>query len=124
MSRAYTPGGRFSSDFERNSISDGITSELTNPVGTHADWWLFDITDSTIDPIYDVGDNYSAGAGGKVWTGPYIVPVISAKLKQGDTKISQQGFYNADLLHLTVNSTAIQLVFAFSCNSFSCSLDE
>ena len=28
MSRAYTPGGRFNSDFERGSISNGITDDL------------------------------------------------------------------------------------------------
>ena len=110
MSRAYTPGGRFSSDFERNSISDGITSELTNPVGTHAQWWLFDATDSKIDPIYDVGDSYLTGSGGKVWTGPFTIPIVHARLQQGDTKISQQGFYNADYLHLTINAGDLEKI--------------
>lgn len=109
MSRAYTPGGRFQSDFERSSISTGITDDLTNPVGTTVDLWLYDAGASEIDPIYDVGDDYAgAGSGGKIWTGPFTIPAIKALWKQGDTKISQQGFYNADYLHLTLNSLDIE----------------
>jgi hypothetical protein len=110
MSRAYTPGGRFTSDFERGSIFTGITSDLTNPVGTHAEWWLFDSVNTAVDPIYDVGDSYLTGSGGKVWTGPYQIQVIRALIKQGDTKISQQGFYNADYLHLTINALDIEKI--------------
>jgi len=110
MSRAYTPGGRFSSDFERNSISNGITDDLTNPVGTTAWWYIFDFDDSTVDPIYDVGDSYLTGSGGKVWFGPYVIPIIRAVIQQGDSKTSQQGFYNADYLHLTINALDIEKI--------------
>jgi hypothetical protein len=110
MSRAYTPDGRFTSDFERGSISSGITADLTNPVGTHAQWWIYNPTDTAVDPIYDVGDSYLNGSGGKMWTGPYQIQVIRAIIKQGDTKISQQGFYNADYLHLTLNALDIEKI--------------
>jgi hypothetical protein len=40
--RAYTPGGRFDSDFESDAIADGVTADLTNPAGTLAEWWKFD----------------------------------------------------------------------------------
>jgi len=106
--RASNPGGRFTSDFERNSIASGITSDLTNPVGTTAEWWFFDEADTKVDPIYDVGDSYLTGSGGKVWKGPFKVPAIGSILKQGDTKISQQGFYNADYLHLKLNAIDIE----------------
>ena len=52
--RAYTPGGRFDSDFELDSIGDGITADLTNPAGTKAQWWIFNSAASVRDPIYDV----------------------------------------------------------------------
>ena len=110
MSRAYTPGGRFTSDFERGSISTGITNDLTNPVGTHAEWWLYDSANTAVDPIYDVGDSYYNGSGGKMWTGPYQIQIIRSIIKQGDTKISQQGFYNADYLHLTINALDIEKI--------------
>jgi hypothetical protein len=108
MSRSCSPGGRFTSDVEQQSISNGIDADLKRPVGTTCQWWLFDATDTKVDPIYDVGDSYLTGSGGKVWYGPFSVSVISARLQQGDTKISQQGFYNADYLHLTINANDIE----------------
>lgn len=104
MSRACSPGGRFSSDYERCSISSGINADLTNAVGTSVDWWIFNLDTTAVDPIYDTGDNYPLYTDGKQYTGPFTVPVIKAVITQGQTKTSQQGFYNADILHLTLNS--------------------
>ena len=42
MTRACSPGGRFNTDFETQAISNAITMDLRNPVGTLAQWWLFD----------------------------------------------------------------------------------
>jgi hypothetical protein len=108
--RGYSQTGRFTSDFERGTIADGIDTELRNPVGTHAQWWLFDVANTKVDPIYDVGDSYATGSGGRAWTGPFTIPVVRAIIKQGDTKISQQGFYNADYLHLTLNALDIEKI--------------
>jgi hypothetical protein len=97
--RAYTPGGRFSSDFEVDSIQDGIDQDLKNPVGTNALWWVYDPTTTTIDPIYDTGYmDY-----GKSWRGPYKLPIVRAIWGQGEIPQSERGFYSADKLHLTVN---------------------
>lgn len=103
MSRACSPGGRFSSDYERCSISSGINADLTNAVGTSVDWWIFNLDTTAVDPIYDTGDNYPLYTDGKQYIGPFTVPVIKAVITQGQTKTSQQGFYNADILHLTLN---------------------
>ena len=108
--RGYSQTGRFTSDFERGKIADGINTELRNPVGTHAQWWVFDAANTKVDPIYDVGDSYLTGSGGRAWTGPFVIPVVRSIIKQGDTKISQQGFYNADYLHLTLNALDIEKV--------------
>lgn len=108
MSRACSPGGRFTTDFETQAISSAITMDLRNPVGTTAQWWLFNSVLTEVDPIYDTGDNLPSFTGGKMWDGPFTVPIVRAVIKQGQTKTSQQGFYNADLLHLTVNSTDME----------------
>lgn len=97
--RAYTPGGRFDSDFELDSMGDGITADLTNPAGTTAEWWIFDKVNSTKDPVYDV----EPIGGGRLWTGPYVLSVIRASITQGATPVTDRGFYNADTLHLTLN---------------------
>jgi hypothetical protein len=111
MSRACSPGGRFTSDFEANAISSGIDMDLKKPVGTSALWYYYDDTNSVVDPIYDVGAHtpYSP-AKGRVWHGPYTIPLIKAVISQGSTKISQAGFYNADTLHLTINSKDIEKI--------------
>jgi len=101
--RGYTQSGRFDSDFETATIKDGIDTELRNPVGTTAEWWFFDLTDTAIDPIYDVGDSVSTANGGRVWYGPYTIPIVRAVIAQGSAKTSQAGFYKADELHLTIN---------------------
>ena len=97
--RAYTPGGRFDSDFDLDSMGDGITADLTNPAGTLAEWWKFDQINSTTDPVYDVEP---LGVG-RLWTGPFILKIARASITQGATPVTDRGFYNADTLHLTLN---------------------
>ena len=100
MSRAYTPGGRFSTDFEHSEIHDAITKDLTNPVGTNVLWYEFDSASTVVDPIYDVGS--SAGVGRR-WFPPVNVDVIRAVIKHGTVEHSHEGFYNADAVHLTID---------------------
>lgn len=97
--RADRPGGRFTSEFELNAVGDGITYDLTNPAGTNLDWWIYNEGGSTRDPIYDVEPLGT----GRVWVGPYNLPVVRASISQGVSDINQRGFYNADTLHLTLN---------------------
>lgn len=101
--KAYTPGGRFDADFETDLVQDGYDWDLKNPVGTNALWYIFDPVNSTKDPIYDSGD---IGVG-RVWRGPYELPIIRAVISQGKVPQSERGFYNTDTLHLTVNSRDI-----------------
>ena len=89
--RAHSPGGRFDADFETTDILKGVDADLKHPVGTNADWWVFDAVNTTVDPIYDVGQDVSSSMGGKVWTGPYSVPVVRAVIKQGEAKTSAVG---------------------------------
>lgn len=108
--RAYTPGGRFDADFETDDILVGIDTDLKNPVGTSADWYVWDPIATTVDPIYDVGEDVSGAIGGKRWTGPYTVPVVRAVINQGEAPTSAIGYYNADTLHLTFNIEDVQKV--------------
>jgi len=101
--RAYTPGGRFTTDFELNAIADGITADSTNPVGTTAQWWSYNSAASVKDPIYDVEP---VGAG-RVWTGPAILKVIKAIITQGSSAVNERGFYNTDVLSITINMDVI-----------------
>jgi hypothetical protein len=111
MSRASTPGGRFNSDFEIQSNSNGIDADLKRPVGSNLLMYLYDPDNSSVDPIYDVGDNVPAGGAiGKIWKGPFSIPTIRTVITQGSVKISQYGFYNADSLHITLNAVDIEKV--------------
>jgi hypothetical protein len=101
--KAYTPGGRFDADFETTEILAGIDTDLKNPVGTKALWYIYDSINTILDPIYDVGQDISGELGGKRWTGPYSIPVVRAVIKQGSANTSAVGYYNSDTLHLTFN---------------------
>jgi hypothetical protein len=104
--RAYTPGGRFDSDFESDAIADGVTADLTNPAGTLAEWWRFDHVNSTKDTLYDV----EAIGPGRIWIGPKLIRIVRASLTQGASPLNQRGFYNTDKLHLTLNVNDVQAV--------------
>jgi hypothetical protein len=109
MSRACSPGGRFTSDFESDAILTGIDMDLKKAVGTSALWYYYDEVNTVVDPIYDVGGTppYSPPRG-RLWKGPFTIPLIKAVISQGNTKFSQAGYYNADTLRLTMSSKDIE----------------
>ena len=111
--RAYTPGGRFDAEFETNDIISGINADLQRPVGTYAEWWVYDPTNTVIDDVYDVGDV----DGGRAWTGPNRIPVIRSVISQGKVYQNQQGYYNMDTLHLTLNANDIESIHPGVINS-------
>jgi hypothetical protein len=92
-------GSRFTINHERGSIIRGTTKEIVRTVGYELEWWLYDPVATVVDPIYDVGSN----TGGRRWKGPYHIPVINATLTQGMTVPNDRGFYNTDVLTVTVN---------------------
>lgn len=97
--------GRFTIDHERGSIIGGTQKEVVRTVGYDVEWWLFDAVNSLIDPIYDVGSS----AGGRRWIGPTPITVVNASLIQGYTMQSAEGFYNTDVLDLTINMDVIEM---------------
>lgn len=99
MPRAFTPGGRFTSDWETNEITSGISRDLTEPVGTEVLWYEWDSQATSIDPIYDVGADDGVG---RRWKNPVTIPTIRAVIKQGTVEHSHEGFYQSDMLHLTI----------------------
>jgi hypothetical protein len=106
--RSYSPGGRFDADFETDELLIGVDTDLKNPVGTSALWYIYDPVNTVLDPIYDVGQDVTGGVGGKAWTGPFTIPVVRAVIDQGEARTSAVGFYNADTLHLTFNIEDVQ----------------
>lgn len=99
--------GRFSIEHERNSIIAGTTKELVRTVGNVIEWWFYDPVNTVVDPIYDVGA--SSAGGGRRWTGPIDVPVINAAIYQGATPANNdRGFYNTDILRVTINMDVIR----------------
>jgi len=104
--RAYNPGGRFDSDFETNAILDGIASDVQSPAGTLAKWWVFDPVHTVEDPVYDVG----AATGGRMWLGPFDLPVVRAVITQGEIDMSERGFYAGNTLHLTLDAEQVERI--------------
>lgn len=98
--------GRFSIDFERASSVSGVTKELVHTVGTSIDWYIYDKTNSVIDPIYDVGSD--SGSAGRLWKPKITIPVVQANLDQGTTIQDQRGFYNTDTLNVLFNMDVIE----------------
>ena len=97
--------GRFNIPHERDSIIAGTTKEMVNTVGNVIEWWFYDEENTTIDPIYDTADNSS---GGRIWIGPTMVPVINTTIIQGNTAQNDRGFYNTDLLKITINIDMVE----------------
>ena len=103
--------GRFNVQYERGSFVSGTTVELVNTVGQFVDWWIFDPINTDVDPIYDVGS--SIVGGGRKWLTPFTIPVVNAHLQQGATVQSDRGFYNTDLLTITINVDVIENHLSF-----------
>lgn len=98
--RSSAPKGRFSMDYEVDSIRDGIGEDLQRPAGQYIVWHRFDPNATEVDPIYDVGD-YD---GGRRWKFPGLnVPAVSAVVFQGQTLQNERGFYQSDVLRMTLN---------------------
>lgn len=98
--------GRFNVAYERGSNASGINVELVQTVGTFVDWWIFDSVNTVVDPIYDVGS--SVIGGGRKWLTPFTIPVVNARLEQGATVQSDRGFYNTDILTVTINIDVVE----------------
>lgn len=98
--RASSPKGRFTMDYEVDSIRDGIAEDLERPAGQYIHWYRFDPTATEVDPIYGVGDY----GGGRRWVLPgFEVPAISAVIYQGQTIQNERGFYQSDIMRATLN---------------------
>ena len=97
--------GRFNIPHERDSIISGTTKEMVNTVGNVIEWWFYDEENTLVDPIYDTGDNTN---GGRLWIGPTLVPVINTTIMQGVTAQNDRGFYNTDILKITINIDMVE----------------
>jgi hypothetical protein len=97
--------GRFSINHERQSVISGTTKEIVNTVGNKVDWWFYDPINTVVDDIYDVGGN---DTGGRRFLGPISILVANSTINQGVTVQSDRGFYNTDVLSLTINIDLVE----------------
>lgn len=104
--RGSEPGGRFSVDSELDRILTGMTEDLRRPVGGQVPWWRYDVQGSETDDVYDVG---SADTGRR-WLPPLNMPFIVAQVFQGESYQNDRGFYNSDVLRLTMNMDDVMRV--------------
>lgn len=100
------PNGRFTTEFELDGIFRGIRDDLQRRVGMQVQWSVWDAETTEVDDIYNVG---SRGVGRR-WKEPFFVPVIVAQVFQGQTVQNERGFYNTDVLRLTVSMDDINRV--------------
>lgn len=98
--------GRFSIKHERASFISGTTKEVVRTVGNVIEWWFYDHVNTIVDDIYDVGS--SDVLGGRRWNGPIKVTAVSATISQGSTGQNDRGFYNTDILRITLNMDVIE----------------
>lgn len=105
--KASEPGGRFDFNYERKSILSGITEDLRRPVGQVAQWWRWDSIDTGVDDIYDTG-SISVG---RRWYPGIQVPCVNAVIYQGVTLQDERGFYNTDVLRVTLNMEDVERLF-------------
>jgi hypothetical protein len=107
MARHSDPGGRFTIPWEQQSMFQGIDAELRAPVGQHIDWIRFNEDESRVDPIYDVADQVV----GRVWDEPIRIPAYAALIFQGVSMHNERGFYNTDVLRVSVTTEVMEKVF-------------
>lgn len=105
--RHSDPGGRFTIPWEQKDIFDGIDGELRAPVGHHVKWIEFDPDASAVDPIYDVADQVT----GRQWKEPLRIPAYAAFIYQGPTMHNDRGFYNTDILRVSVAMDVVERLF-------------
>lgn len=98
------PNGRISIRNERESILSGIMADLEHPVGQTIEWWRWDPDLTETDDVYDVGSI----AGGRRWSGPLVLHAIKATIFHGVTVENERGFYNTDVLRVSVNMKDIE----------------
>ena len=91
--------GRFTIDDEIANIRDGMHQDLQMPAGQSVQWWVYDETNSVVDDIYGTASTET----GRVWQRPIRIPCLSAQVIQGQTHHQERGFYNVDMLHLTID---------------------
>jgi hypothetical protein len=105
--RHSDPGGRFNVYWEHKDIFKGIDGELRAPVGQHVQWIEFDQENSDSDVIYDVADNVT----GRQWKEPIRIPSYAAIVFQGQSFSNDRGFYNTDILRVSVAMNLMEEVF-------------
>lgn len=94
-------GRYFTPKFDSRRIDRDI-EQHQRAFGTFVEWYFFDPVNSTFDDIYDEGASTS-GSGGRRWTGPIPMPVVSANRREGLKSTSDDGQYVLDTIDLRIS---------------------
>jgi hypothetical protein len=97
----------FSIPWEQHEIFRGIDGDLRAPVGQHVQWIEYDEEASVKDDIYDVADRIT----GRQWKSPRRFPAYAAFIYQGPSIHNDRGFYNTDILRVSVAMNVMEEQF-------------
>lgn len=104
MARLDFKQGRFNTQAETNEINWGLRGSV-DTVGDEIRYYRFDRADSVLDTVYDEGSDV-----GRVFRGPFTVPVIHATHVEGESEQSDTGFYSNDTLHVSASFSMLARV--------------
>lgn len=98
MARLDFKRGRFTSDYETTRIQSGLLGWQASTYGDTVQWYVSRPDLSVVNSIYDEGDGI-----GKVFDGPFAIPVLHVNHLEGGSEELETGFYFNDELHITGN---------------------
>lgn len=90
-------GQIFDPRFEQDSIDSGIEQQQQE-TGVIIQWWFWDPEGTGVDPIYDE----PSLTGGRKYTGPFPMPVLTVTRVEGAMQDTGEGAYTVDSLNLTM----------------------
>jgi hypothetical protein len=99
--------GRFDWRYELNSIHAGVDRDLQKQTGQIVPWFVYDKTNTVVDPVYDVGARSGAG---RKWITPVNVPVLDAIKVEDSESANTRGLYTVDSIKIIVSPQALRLV--------------
>lgn len=79
---------------------------LQKPAGQTLPWYVYDPTNTLVDPIYDVGDTPS----GRRWKSPVLVPALGVIKLEAQEIRNDDGFYVVDTIEVYISPDTARAV--------------
>jgi hypothetical protein len=94
--------GRFDIGYETDEMEDALRGRV-DEVGDYFDYYRFNLTDTTVDPVFD-----EAIGAGKRYDGPFRWPAYHVTHLNGPNENTDAGFYFNDSVHITGTVQALE----------------